>query len=150
MDLQVREFTGEHDVPVDDKGRIFVPVSIRKNMPPEAPNALMVVRGFDQCLHAYPIPLWQRTAERLRALRHTDPDARTLKRTMSGQADQAAIDRQGRATIPRRLLARVGITDRMMIVGMLDYLELWAPAPYERWLAGSDGTLQETAQHYKI
>ena len=35
-------FTGRHEVPVDDKGRIFVPAEFRKKLPPEADDTLVV------------------------------------------------------------------------------------------------------------
>jgi MraZ protein len=146
----MRQFTGEYEVPVDDKGRIFVPAEVRRNMPPDAPDALMVVKGFEQCLYAYPLPIWEETASKLRQLPQTDPRARELKRGMLSQADMVNMDRQGRATISRRIMGRVGITDRMVIVGVLDWLELWSPTDYEAWLAKVDGTLQDTARHYKF
>ena len=43
------QFLGEHEVPVDDKGRIFVPAEFRKKLPTEANETLVVVRGFDHC-----------------------------------------------------------------------------------------------------
>jgi MraZ protein len=146
----MRQFTGEYEAPVDDKGRIFVPAEVRRNMPPEAPDELMVVKGFEQNLYAYPLPIWKEKSDKLRLLPQTDPGAQDFKRGLLSQACQVTMDRQGRATISRRLLGRVGITDRMVIVGMLDWLELWSPADYESWLARVDGTLQKTAARYKF
>ena len=48
------QFLGEYDVPVDAKGRVFVPAEFRKKLPPEAAETFVVVRGFDRCLTAYP------------------------------------------------------------------------------------------------
>ncbi len=53
------QFLGEHEVPVDDKGRIFVPAEFRKKLPPEANETFVVVRGFDHCLSAYPQHVWE-------------------------------------------------------------------------------------------
>ena len=50
---------GRHEVPVDDKGRIFVPAEFRKKLPPEADDTLVVVRGSEGCLAAYSRPAWK-------------------------------------------------------------------------------------------
>ena len=56
------QFLGEYDVPVDAKGRVFVPAEFRKKLPPEAAETFVVVRGFDRCLTAYPQNAWEETA----------------------------------------------------------------------------------------
>ena len=66
------QFLGEHEGPVDDKGRIFVPAEFRKKLPPEANETFVVVRGFDHCLTAYPQHVWEETALKLLRLPQTE------------------------------------------------------------------------------
>jgi DNA-binding transcriptional regulator/RsmH inhibitor MraZ len=47
-DPMATQFLGEFEVPVDDKGRIFLPADLRRNLDPEADDTLVVVRGLDQ------------------------------------------------------------------------------------------------------
>ena len=85
----------------------------------------MVVRGFDRCLTAYPQHVWEETAGKILRLPQTERNVRVFIRGMLSQAAEVKLDRQGRASIPRKLLERVGITDSMVIIGALDKLEFW-------------------------
>ena len=120
-------FTGRHEVPVDDKGRIFVPAEFRKKLPPEADDTLVVLRGFDNCLVAYSRPEWEAKAEQLLRLPTTKREARAFIRSMVSHAAEVKLDRQGRTGIPRKLLSKAGITNQMVIIGALDKLEFWSP-----------------------
>ena len=46
------------------------------------------------------------------------------------QADTVGFDKNGRFTLPDRLLKRVGITREVVIVGMMTKFAIWSP---ERW-----------------
>ena len=127
-------FLGRHEVPVDDKGRIFVPAEFRKKLPPEADDTLVVVRGSEGCLAVYSRPAWEKKAEEmLSRLPRSKPEGRAVIRSMVSHAAEVKLDRQGRAGIPRKLLALAGITDHMVIIGVLDKLEFWSPENSEEF-----------------
>ena len=96
-------FTGRHEVPVDDKGRIFVPAEFRKKLPPEADDTLVVLRGFDNCLVAYSRPEWEAKAEQLLRLPTTKREARAFIRSMVSHAAEVKLDRQGRDRHPTQV-----------------------------------------------
>ncbi len=121
------QFLGRYEVPVDNKGRIFVPAELRKKLPPEADDTLVVLRWFDNCLVAYSRPEWEAKAEQLLRLPTTQREARAFVRSMVSHAAEVKLDRQGRAGIPRKLLDKADITDQMVIIGALDKLEFWNP-----------------------
>jgi MraZ protein len=141
----VAQFLGEFTIPVDDKGRIFVPAELRHKLPPDASDILVIVRGYDRCLNAYPQDVWARASERLLALPQTDPQVRALVRALMSQAAETRLDKQGRAPIPRRLLDRVGITDEMVIAGAGDRMELWNPEEWRIHLEQADAQMGEVA-----
>lgn len=140
------QFLGEYDVPVDAKGRIFVPADFRKKLPPEAGETFVVVRGFDRCLTAYPQHIWGATANKMLHLPQTERKVRVLIRGMLSQAAEVRLDRQGRASIPRKLLARVAITDSMVVIGALDKLEFWKPDDWHHFMQEADPALEEVAE----
>ncbi len=140
------QFLGEHDVPVDDKGRIFVPAEFRKKLPPEANETLVVVRGFDRCLTAYPQHIWEVTAGKLLGLPQTERKIRGFIRAMLSQAAEVKMDRQGRASIPRKLLDKANISDQMVVIGALDKLEFWNPTDWQHFLNEADPAMEEVAE----
>lgn len=140
------QFLGEYDVPVDIKGRIFVPAEFRKKLPPEAGETFVVVRGFDRCLTAYPQHVWEETATKMLRLPQTERNVRVFIRGMLSQAAEVKLDRQGRASIPRKLLERVGIADRMIVIGALDKLEIWKPEDWDQFMQEADPALEQVAE----
>ena len=147
---QMTQFLGEHDVPVDDKGRIFVPAEFRKELPTEANDTLVVVRGFDRCLTAYPQQVWAEVADKLLRLPQTELKVRRLIRSMLSQAAKVKLDRQGRASIPRKLLAKANIDDQMVVIGALDKLEFWNPQDWQQFLDESDPAMEEVAESLEL
>ncbi|HCL30036.1 MAG TPA: division/cell wall cluster transcriptional repressor MraZ [Candidatus Latescibacteria bacterium] len=140
------QFLGEYEVPVDDKGRIFLPAELRRNLEPEADDTLIVVRGLDGCLTAHPRNSWAQIAERMQQLPQTEQKVRLYYRGTLSQAAELKLDRQGRASVPRKLLDRAGITDRMVVIGGLDHLEFWNPEAWQVCLAQAESSLEEVAE----
>ncbi|MEC8990380.1 MAG: division/cell wall cluster transcriptional repressor MraZ [Candidatus Latescibacterota bacterium] len=140
------QFLGEFEVPVDDKGRIFLPAELRRNLEPEADETLVVVRGLDGCLAAHPKHLWSQIATKILRLPQTEQKVRLYYRGMLSQAAEVKLDRQGRASVPRKLLERAGIDDRMVVIGALDRLEFWQPDAWKQYLQQAEATLEEVAE----
>lgn len=138
-------FTGRHEVPVDEKGRIFVPAEFRKKLPPEADDTLVIVRGFDRCLTAYPQQVWAETAQKLLDLPQTNPEVRAFIRSMLSRATEVKMDRQGRIGIRRDLLKLANIDGQMVIIGVLNKLELWNPDDCEEF-----PPMEEVADNFDI
>lgn len=126
-------FTGRHEVPVDDKGRIFVPAEFRKKLPLESDDTFVVMRDFDGCLEAYPQHIWEEKAAQLHQLRNSNRKVRDYIRWKLSYSAEIKMDRQGRVSIPRPILAKAGITDQMVIIGALDKLEFWSPENSEEF-----------------
>lgn len=140
------QFLGEYEVPVDDKGRVFIPVELRRKLVPEAGDTFIIVRGLDGCLTAHPQNTWAKIAQRMMELPQTEQKVRLFYRGILSQAAEAHLDRQGRVSIPRKLLDRAGIGDRMIIIGSLDRLELWNPETWSQYIDQADSTLEEVAE----
>ena len=144
------QFLGEHDVPVDGKGRIFVLPEFRKKLPPEAAETFVVVRAFNRCLTAYPQHIWDETAGEILRLPQTERNVRVFIPGILSQAAEVKLDHQGRASIPRKLLARVGTTDNMVIIGALDKLEFWKPEFWNQFMQDADPALGEVAERFDL
>ena len=140
------QFLGEFEVPVDDKGRVFIPAELRRKLLPEDGDTFVVVRGLDGCLTAHPQRAWGEIAERMMQMPQTEQRVRLYVRGMLSQAAEVKLDRQGRATVSRKLLARAGIADRMIIIGALDKLEFWEPDSWQAYMDQAEQALEEVAE----
>lgn len=144
------QFLGEYEVPVDEKGRIFIPAELRRKLLPEDGDTLVVIRGLDGCLTAHPLQSWSVIAKKIMELPQTDQKVRLFSRGTLSQAAELKLDRQGRVNLPRKLLDRAGIGDRMTVIGALDKLEFWNPEVWRVYMEQAESTLEEVAQSLNL
>jgi MraZ protein len=119
-------FLGEYEHSLDDKGRLTIPAKYRNRLA----NGLVVTKGIDRCLWLFPSEEFERLASKVTSLKITDPDAREFQRELfSGAADLHA-DNQGRIRLEPWLRTYAGIDSQAMIVGLYNYVEIWAPSAW--------------------
>ncbi|PKL17232.1 MAG: cell division/cell wall cluster transcriptional repressor MraZ [Spirochaetae bacterium HGW-Spirochaetae-5] len=100
-------FMGEYSPALDEKGRVAIPVKLRKAFGEEASmEKLVVTHGFDKCLMAFREQEWREFVEtKLMALPQSDPKNRMSVRFLIGGACECELDKQGRVVIPSNLSA---------------------------------------------
>jgi MraZ protein len=136
-------FLGEFDHTIDEKGRVAVPARFRE----ELREGLVVTRGFDRCLQAFPRPTWQGLAERISALSLGNEEARSLRRLIFSGAAELEVDRQGRILIPQNLREYAGLKEQILIAGMNTYFELWSRERWNTVLETLDSKASAIAEH---
>ncbi len=121
-------FLGQFAHTLDTKGRLAVPARFRTSL--EA--GVVVTRGIDRCVAAYPIPVWEELAGKISALPMTDANARQFRRMVFAQAANLDLDRQGRIVLPQELRDYAGIDREAVVIGVHASFEIWSP---EGWAA---------------
>ncbi|NJN17179.1 MAG: division/cell wall cluster transcriptional repressor MraZ [Oscillochloris sp.] len=124
-------FLGEYEHSIDDKGRVAIPARFRDDLR----EGLVLTRGFDQCLQAFPRPRWRELSARVSSLSLGNAEARNLRRILFANAAEVEVDRQGRILIPQNLREYAGLATQVVIAGMDTYFELWST---EHWSATLD------------
>ncbi|EFO79334.1 MraZ protein [Oscillochloris trichoides DG-6] len=119
-------FLGEFEHSIDDKGRVAIPARFRE----ELSEGMVLTRGFDACLQAFPRAIWQQLAQKVSSLSLGSPEARTLRRMLFSNAAEVEVDRQGRILVPQNLREYAGLAEQVVISGMDTYFELWSA---DRW-----------------
>ncbi|MBT9148852.1 MAG: Transcriptional regulator MraZ [Dehalococcoidia bacterium] len=118
---------GEYEYRIDQKGRVAIPAKLRKAFQ----DGLVLTRGFDRCILAYPLPEWQRICERFADLPTTRDKNRRLIRITFASAFSAELDGQGRVALPSPLREYAGIKDVAVMAGGNKYLEIWSKESWE-------------------
>jgi len=113
---------------VDNQGRVVVPQRFREPLE----LGLVLARGLDGCIDAYPPEEWARVSEQVKQFSRYNRDARLARRLTFGGAAKAVMDRQGRVPVPAWLRQHAGIAEEVVIIGQDTYVEVWSP---ERWAA---------------
>jgi len=130
-------FAGEFRCKLDDKGRFFVPSSIRELFDKGKPNQttnVIFVRGQTECLWLYSCSDW---AEKLSRAKETldDDQSRLFMHFIVSETTSSEIDRSGRICVPRRLRELSGIEDEIVVIGMYDRMEVWSTEEWNSYLA---------------
>jgi len=137
-------FMGEYSPALDDKGRVAIPVKLRKAFGADAPmDKLIVTYGFDKCLMAFREEEWKEFVDtKLVPLSQSDPKNRDIVRFFLGSARECELDKQGRMLIPSSLLKHAEIKDDVIMFGLSNKIEIWSKEVYERYRP--DGEMLES------
>jgi MraZ protein len=133
---------GTHDHTIDDKSRLTLPAKFR----PTFEGGVVVTRGLDSCLVAFPRDEWARSQSRIADLDTLSGEARSLQRVVYANAVEGDLDKQGRIVIPSALKEYAGIDRDVVVAGVNDHLEIWDRATWRRELAESEGRTRDVAE----
>jgi MraZ protein len=125
-------FRGHFDYSLDAKNRLNVPPKFRAAFS----DGMVLARGLEPCVWLWPPAAFERfTDQVLGNLNPVSAERRKLTRYVAGHSFDAELDAAGRITLNPALIEHAGIGREVVVVGVLDYLEVWSR---ERWLAGQD------------
>jgi len=133
---------GEHEHSLDDKNRLTLPAKLRAAFA----DGVVVSRGLDGCLFAYPRTEWERLAARITALDPLGEDARAMRRHFFAGASQSELDRQGRLVLPPTLIEHAGLGREVTVAGVYDHLEIWDRAKWRQRLHEVEGSAEDVAE----
>lgn len=119
---------GEYTHSIDDKNRLSFPAKFREEMG----KTVVIAPGLERSLFVFTVSEWKKKVEQL-AEGSFQPDNRSFSRYFIGGAVEAPLDANGRILIPETLKARVGITDKVTIVGVYSRVELWEEQTWKEY-----------------
>ncbi|MFO7609401.1 MAG: hypothetical protein R6X35_09435 [Candidatus Krumholzibacteriia bacterium] len=131
-------FHGDYTRAVDAKGRFNLPFRFRQGGSGPGDEKYVVAKGADGSLAIHPHEVWMANFERMRQ-GEPGPRLRANLRAMSRGSKTIEPDAQGRVQVPPELLASVGIANKITVVGMGGYMELWSPDSLDRTMSGDEG-----------
>jgi MraZ protein len=123
--------TGEYELNLDGKYRLFIPTRVREQISQEDHSgSFYVVLGVNRIVNIYPDKYYQRIALAV-APRMVAPDELlAFERINFALAGKVELDRQGRLLLGEKLASRAGIEEQATLIGVRDHLEVW---PREQW-----------------
>ena len=133
---------GEHEHTLDEKNRLTLPARLRGAFE----DGVVLTRGLDGCLYAYPRADWERTAERIRALDPLLENSRVMQRHFFGGAAPGELDRQGRLVVPASLLGHAGIAREVVVAGVYDHIEIWDREKWRSQPHQEEGRAEDAAE----
>lgn len=139
-------FKGQAEYSVDAKGRLAIPAKMRAVLNPEAKNTFTITRGFEQCIFLYPMDRWEVIESELNALNSYTRAARNFVRNVLMWADEVQLDGQGRIGVPKVLAEMAGVSDKALVIGALDHIEIWNPERFQSYLNEQEDDYETLAE----
>lgn len=124
-------YIGEFDCKVDDKGRLLVPAGLKRQIPNEALNRMVINRGFDKCLTLFTKKDWDLETAKLSGLNDFKREDRKFKRLFNSGATEVNIDAASRILIPKKLCAYAEIDSEVVVYAYENKIEIWSKKIYE-------------------
>src|SRR5579862_8748459 len=133
--ISLKPLIGTDEATIDDKGRILVAKKKRERL--GEPFAIAV--GEVGCLVAYPEEAWQRKVAEMLGYNSLNQGRQQYSRLFLGYADDdLKFDQQGRVVVPQKLREIAKLSDKVLLVGCLDQLEIWDKDEYGRFQEDPD------------
>lgn len=133
--------SGEYQHSIDTKGRLTIPAEFREALGEE----FVVTRGSDECLQIFPLEAWEEMAATLNALPRSR-DARDYIRHIAGGAKTVTTDKLGRVLLPQPLRDYAGLGKDVVLEGVLDRIEIWDKALWDRRSEDVAGRIEDIAE----
>ncbi len=122
-------FIGEYEHSIDPKKRLALPAKFRV----ELGSRVVVTRGLDHSLFVYPLPVWEKLAEKLGTLPIGEKETRSFTRLILAGASDVELDSQGRVLIPEYLKTAAGLKKDVTIVGLYNRVEIWDTSVWKKY-----------------
>ena len=121
-------FFGQYHLSLDDRGRLELPPLLRARLAGE----VVITQGFDGNLLLLKDGVFDGILQRAKGMNIADPRARLLLRLILSNASESAVDDSGRVFVTEDLRNYAQLQGEVVLIGQGDYLELWAPAHWEK------------------
>ncbi len=138
-------FLGRYEKRLDDKGRLSLPVPLRRAA---GDGPLVLLQYQDTALTLFPQAAWEKIQDRLIDYRRSDPTADAYVRRITSFAVPVTPDKLGRFLIPGWLQEAASLNAEVLVVGSLDRIEIWNPRLFESHM--KDGVPDASEFMHKI
>jgi MraZ protein len=122
-------FLGEFPLTIDSKNRLVIPAKFRAFIEdPEDRKGFFIMASpvtGEHCLRLYTMKGWSKVALKLREDADKSKDPARYVRFFASRGEFGALDKQNRMVIPQKLMDYAGLQKDVLMVGMVDWVEVW-------------------------
>ncbi len=131
-------FTGSFRYSVDAKNRISIPAKLRKELYDESDKKFIILSDTDdKCIKLYPQSVFRNIIESISKANPFDPLNAYARRRLLANVYEEEMDGQYRIKLPAELLKKTNINGECLVIGVGDYIEIWNPDEFDRYLQDS-------------
>lgn len=122
---------GEYRSKIGEKKRVSLPKKFRK----ELGENLILTRGYEDALVLVNKSMWEKIAKDVIDGSFINKNIRDTSRFLVGSAKEVQTDSQGRFVIPEALYEHAELSDEVVFIGLVNWIEIWSK---DKWLKRLD------------
>lgn len=128
----MQHFIGTYECKADAKGRIMIPVALKKQLTVAMADGFVLKRAvFNNCLELYPMKEWESLMAKINKLNRFNKKNIDFIRRFTAGVKIVEVDTSGRLLIPKDLLAHAGIQKEVVVSSAVNIIEVWDKGQYE-------------------
>ncbi len=124
--MPLSKFIGGYEHSIDPKGRLILPSKFRPHFADGG-----VLSEYFGCIALWTEDQFVKQLEKYEAEDALGGDKRGMARLWAQSCMEVEVDRQGRFVIPSRLREFAGLDGQVLVNGMINRIEIWAPEKWE-------------------
>ena len=129
----MQHLIGTYECKADAKGRIMLPIAIKKQLAAVTPGGFVLKRAvFNPCLELYPIKEWLGLMEKVNSLNRFNKKNNDFIRRFTAGVKTVEMDVSGRILIPKDLVLHSKILKDVVVSSTVNILEIWDKSLYEK------------------
>lgn len=125
--------TGTYECKVDAKGRLMLPVALKKQLAAVMGAGFVLKRAvFQPCLELYPMSEWESLMQNVNRLNRFKKKNNDFIRRFTAGVKSVDLDGSGRLLVPKDLIGFAGITKDIVVASAVNIIEIWDKDQYEQ------------------
>lgn len=129
----MQHLIGTYECKADAKGRVLIPIAIKKQLTPVASGGFVLKRAvFNPCLELYPMQEWMQLMEKVNTLNRFNKKNNDFIRRFTAGVKTLEMDASGRLLIPKDLVKHAQIGKEIVLSSAVNILEIWDKTLYEK------------------
>ena len=125
--------TGTYECKADIKGRLMLPVALKKQLAGSMGNGFVLKRAvFQPCIELYPAQEWEALMQKVNKLNRFKKKNNDFIRRFTAGVKVVDLDASGRLLIPKDLLGFAKIEKEIVVSSAVSIVEIWDKTQYEK------------------
>ncbi len=131
--LQVVNLIGTYECKADAKGRLMLPVPLKKQLSAILEQGFVLKRSvFQPCIEMYPMQEWNQVMAKVNTLNRFVKKNNDFIRRFTAGVKLVDLDASGRLLIPKDLHSFANINNEVVLSSSVNIIEIWDKNLYEK------------------
>lgn len=138
---------GTYECKADAKGRLMLPVALKKQLLPVLQDGFVLKRAvFQPCIELYPMGEWNRMMDKVNKLNRFKKKNNDFIRLFTAGVKIIEVDATGRLNIPKDLQLFADISKQIVMASAINIVEIWDKDRYEQAINTATSDFAELAE----